>query len=154
MRRNFSSVYVHYIPLHGFQSLGNSGVIVPQIERLARRIRKDSKRVQTQRKATWSLFDAKQLGIVFDYAFKHLASGSNEPFDLSQCRKQVSLPATVEGHFAEFLGRCMHNSVNENFSAIALVVGSCIVRNSLKTAGSGQSITISTACHVIRLNNF
>lgn len=143
--RNFSSVYVHYIPLEGFQSLGNSGVIIPQTKRLAQRIREDSKRVQTQRKETWSLFDARQLGIVFDYAFSHLASGSDDPFDFSQCRKQVSLPATVEGHFAEFLSRCLHNSVDENFSATARVVGSCIVRNSLKTAGSGQSITFLIA---------
>ncbi|KAK3936131.1 hypothetical protein QBC46DRAFT_367088 [Diplogelasinospora grovesii] len=134
--RNFSTVYVHYIPLNGFKSLGNSGVIMPQIERLARRIWNDAKRVQNERADTWSLFDAKQLGIAFDYAFKHLASGSDEPFDFSQCRQQMSLPATVEGHFAEFLGRCMYNSVHENFDVAAAVMGSCIVRHSLKSERS------------------
>jgi hypothetical protein len=87
--------------------------------------------------ATWTLFDAKQLSIVFDYAFKHLASGSDEPFDFSQCRQYISLPVSAEGHFAEFLGRCMHDSVDDNFDAAASVVGSCIVRNSLKLEGSG-----------------
>ena len=135
--RNFSSVYVHYIPLDGFQSLGNSGVIIQQTSRLARRIRKDAKRVQNKRTETWTLFDAKQLSIVFDYAFKHLASGSDEPFDFSQCRQRVSPPVSAEDHFAEFLGRCMHDSVDENFEAAATVVGSCIVRNSLKLKGSG-----------------
>jgi len=65
------------------------------------------------------------------------ASGSDEPFDFSQCRQQVSLPVSAEGHFAEFLGRCMHDSVDDNFDAAASVVGSCIVRNSLKLEGSG-----------------
>ncbi|KAH7108977.1 hypothetical protein EDB81DRAFT_704931 [Dactylonectria macrodidyma] len=55
LTRNFSSVYVHYIPLEGFQSLGNSGVIIPQITRLARRIRSDAKSVQNIQAETWSL---------------------------------------------------------------------------------------------------
>jgi hypothetical protein len=136
--RNYSSVYVHYIPLDDFKSLGNSRIIMSQIERLGRRIKTDSTRVQTERANSWTRFDAKQLGIIFDYAFKHLASGSDDPFDFSQCRQQISLPATVEGHFAEFLGRCMHGSVNTNFEAASGIVGSCIVRNSLKNHGSGK----------------
>lgn len=138
--RNFSSVYVHYIPLEGFQSLGNSGTIIPQTNRLALKIQQDVKRVQAQRTNTWTLFDAKQLGIMFDYAFKHLASGSDEPFDFAQCREQITLPESTEGHFAEFIGRCLHNRIDENFDATARVVGSCIVRNSLKLEGTRKYI--------------
>jgi hypothetical protein len=138
--RNFSSVHVHYIPLEGFQSLGNSGTIIPQINRLALKIQQDVKRVQAQRAQTWTLFDTKQLSIVFDYAFKHLASGSDEPFDFAQCRQQIELPESTEGHFAEFIGRCLHNRVDENFNGTADVVGSCIVRNSLKLEGTRKCI--------------
>lgn len=135
--RNFSSVYVHYIPLDGFRGLGNSGVIMPQVTGLAQRVRQDAKCVQDRRAEAWTLFDAKQLSIVFEYAFSHLASGSDEPFDFGQCRQQISLPASAEGHLAEFLGRSLHNKVNENFESVASVVGSCIVRKSLQSEGSG-----------------
>ena len=110
---------------------------MPQINRLVHRIRQDANSVQKRRAETLSLFDAKQLSIVFDYAFKHLVSGTDEPFDLSQCRQQVSLPATVEGRFAEFLGKCMRSSGNVNFEATAAVVGFCILRNSMKKESSG-----------------
>lgn len=113
-------------------------MIIPQIERLERRIRKDAQRVQKERADTWCLFDAKQLSIVFEHAFKHLASGSNLPFDFSQRRQQLSLPATLEGYFAEFLGRCMYNSTDANFFAAADAIGSCIVRHSLKSDDSGK----------------
>ncbi|KAF2683587.1 hypothetical protein K458DRAFT_304017 [Lentithecium fluviatile CBS 122367] len=134
--RNFSSVHVHYIPLEGFRSLGNSGTIIPQTNRLALKLQHDIRRVQGERADTWTLFDVKQLRIVFDFAFKHLASGSNEPFDFAQCRQQIRLPQSTEGHFAEFIGRCLHNRVEENFDAVARIVGSCIVRNSLKLEGT------------------
>ncbi|KAI1388650.1 uncharacterized protein F4822DRAFT_437371 [Hypoxylon trugodes] len=134
--RNFSSVHVHYIPLKRFGDLGTSEIVISRFDRLSQRIREDTERVRHQRIDTWTLFDAKQMSMVFDYAFKHLASGVEEPFDLNQCRQQVSLPDSTEGRFAEFLGRCMHNSVRKNFDAIAKVMGSCIVRNSLKSGGS------------------
>ena len=126
LQRNFSSVHVHYIPLDGFQSLGNSGHILPQLDRLASRLRNDAKLVREERNKTWSMFDGKQYGIVFDYAFKHLATGSDEPFDFSQCREQVTIPLTMEAHFAEFLGRCLQRGVDENFDAAAAVLASCI----------------------------
>ncbi|KAI1634568.1 hypothetical protein F4809DRAFT_665344 [Biscogniauxia mediterranea] len=135
--RNFSSVYVHYIPLEGFQSLGNHDVIMQQLNRLAHRIQEDTKRVQAKRLETWTLLDAKQMNIVFDHAFRHLASGSEEAFDLNQCRQQISLPQSTEGHFAEFLGLLMHNNATENFKDTALLVGSSIARNSLRSVGSG-----------------
>ncbi|KAK5996132.1 PNPLA-gamma [Cladobotryum mycophilum] len=134
--RNFSTVHVHYIPLEGFGHLGNSFYIIQQTKRLARRIRADAKRVQTERVKTWTLFDSRQLSIVFDYAFKHLALGRDEAFDFNQYRQQVTLPDTVEGHFAEFLSLCMHEGVEANFKVTAQVIASCIVRYSLKSEGS------------------
>ncbi|KAF7547599.1 hypothetical protein G7Z17_g7633 [Cylindrodendrum hubeiense] len=136
LTRNFSSVYVHYIPLEGFENLGNSGVIIPQIARLAHRIRSEAKSVQKMRAETWSLFDARQLSMIFDFAFKHLASGSEDPFDFNQCRQQISPPTAVEGHFAEFMRNCLKDSETRNFDATASIVGSCIVRNSMKLEGS------------------
>jgi len=109
-----------------------------QIERLAIRIRSDARRVQAERANNWTLFDARQLGLVFDYAFKHLASGSDKPFDFSQCRRQMALPQSIEGHITEFLDRCWKNGVDKNFEAAAFIVGSCVVRNSLKSDGSGK----------------
>lgn len=136
--RNFSSVHVHYIPLEGFKNLGNSRLILSQIERLATRIKSDARRVQLERAKNWTLFDARQLGMVFDYAFKHLQSGTEEAFDFSRCRQQMSLPESVEGHITEFLAKCWRHGVKENFKAAASLVGSCIVRNSLKFDGSGE----------------
>jgi hypothetical protein len=100
------------------------------------------------RRKSCSLFDAKVLSILFDYAFKHLSSSNDEPFDFSQCRQQVSLPETTEGHFAEFLGRCIHNRVEGNFEAAASVVASCIVRRALKSDGPGEIplFTIAFRC--------
>lgn len=146
--RHFSSIYVHYIPLEGFQTLGNSGTIISQIERLASKIVEDSKRVQEERAKFWTMFDAKQLAILFDYAFKHLASGTDDPFDFSQCRQQNSFPATTEGLFAEFLGRCLHGGAKKNFEAASAIVASCIVRDSLKRGGSGELILTRATIHI------
>ncbi|KAL9619192.1 MAG: hypothetical protein Q9160_006201 [Pyrenula sp. 1 TL-2023] len=152
--RNFSSVHVHYVPLEGYRSLERSGVIVPKINRLAKQIRKDAERVQVQRRDTSTRFDANQLKLVFDYAFKHLASGSDDPFDFNQCRHQISPPNSIEGHFAEFLGQCLQHSTETNFDAAAAIVGSCLVRNSLKSDSSGLlhpltvfSQELKGACH-------
>ncbi|PVI06697.1 hypothetical protein DM02DRAFT_709324 [Periconia macrospinosa] len=130
--RNFSTVHVHYVPLDGYKKLGHPNNICAQTVKLSKRIRSDAEYVQRQRKDTWTLFDANQMRSVFDYAFKHLASGSDEPFDLNQCRQQVSPPITIEGHFAEFLGRSLHRSPLANFDAVAAVVGSSLFRNALK----------------------
>ncbi|ORY01181.1 hypothetical protein BCR34DRAFT_494078 [Clohesyomyces aquaticus] len=139
-QRNFSSVYVHYIPLEGFQTLGNSYTIIPQIDRLAQRILKHSTEVQKQRQKTWTLFDSKELSVVFDYAFKHLAKGKDRPFDFNQCRQQMTLPVTTEGNFAEFISHCFKNGLGDVFHAVAAVMGFCIVRNSLKVQGTSKSI--------------
>ena len=137
--RNFSSVYVHYIPLDKFGELGNSRIIMDMMQRLARRIRADVKKTQEQRATTWTQFDSKQMSVVFDYAFKHLVSGAEAAFDLSQCMRQISLPDTLDGQFAEFLGFALGDNSGANFKPTAAVIASSLVRNSLKNNRTGRS---------------
>ncbi|KAL6849836.1 hypothetical protein ACO1O0_009381 [Amphichorda felina] len=81
---------------------------------------------------TWTQFDSKQMSVVFDYAFKHLASGTETAFDLNQCMHQISLPDTLDGQFAEFLGSALGNNSEANFKPTAAVIASSLVRNSLR----------------------
>jgi hypothetical protein len=134
--RNFSSVYAHYIPKS--DKFGNTRVLFSQIEKLAARIRNDAAKVQADRDRTWSLFDSKQLGAVMDYAFKHLASGTDAPFNLGQFNQEISVPDTQEGHFAGFLGRCLHDNLEGNFEAASSIMACGVVRNSLRGQGSGK----------------
>ncbi|KAF5717819.1 hypothetical protein FMUND_5550 [Fusarium mundagurra] len=129
--RSFSSVYVHYIPLEGFGSLGTSLEIINQTNRLAKRVRRDAERVQVQRAESWTCFDTTQMCQVVHYAFAHLASGSPEPFDFGQCRRQISVPDTTEGHFSEFLGLSLKNKIEERFDDTAAVIATSLLRNSL-----------------------
>ncbi|CZR37777.1 uncharacterized protein FPRO_07032 [Fusarium proliferatum ET1] len=130
--RSFSSVYVHYIPLEGFGSLGTSLEIINQTTRLAKRVRRDAERVQAQRAESWTRFDTTQMSQVVHYAFAHLASGSSEPFDFGQCRRQISVPDTTEGHFSEFLGLSLKNKMEARFDDTAAVIATSLLRNSLK----------------------
>ncbi|KAF5684647.1 hypothetical protein FDENT_6652 [Fusarium denticulatum] len=129
--RSFSSVYVHYIPLEGFGSLGTSLQIINQTNRLAKRVRRDAERVQAQRAESWTRFDTTQMSQVVHYAFAHLASGSPEPFDFGQCRRQISVPDTTEGHFSEFLGLSLKNKMEARFDDTAAVIATSLLRNSL-----------------------
>ncbi|KAG5758333.1 hypothetical protein H9Q72_013528 [Fusarium xylarioides] len=129
--RSFSSVYVHYIPLEGFGSLGTSLEIINQTNRLAKRVRRDAERVQAQRAESWTRFDTTQMSQVVHYAFAHLASGSPEPFDFGQCRRQISVPDTTEGHFSEFLGLSLKNKMEARFDDTAAVIATSLLRNSL-----------------------
>ena len=136
--RNFSSVYVHYIPLKGYLRLGTSDVILRQVSRLNKRIHIDCARVQTARAESWTRFDSRQMSRVFDFAFRHLTSGSLAPFDFSACRRQTAIPDTTEGHIAEFLKRSLSGRVETNFEYATRVIASCLVRNSLRTEGVGK----------------
>ncbi|KAK3900585.1 hypothetical protein C8A05DRAFT_17128 [Staphylotrichum tortipilum] len=129
--RSFSSVHVHYIPLHGFCILGTSLTIMQQTARLAQRIRVDSARVQSRRAAAWTRFDTRQLSLVVEYAFRHLGSRTTEPFDFSSLRQQLLIPQTAEANISEFLGHCLKGGVEERFERTAAVLGSCILRQSL-----------------------
>ncbi|EWZ80936.1 hypothetical protein FOWG_15265 [Fusarium oxysporum f. sp. lycopersici MN25] len=129
--RSFSSVYVHYIPLEGFGSLGTSLEIINQTNRLAKRVRRDAERIQAQRAESWTRFDTTQMSQVVHYAFAHLASGSPEPFDFGQCRRQISVPDTTEGHFSEFLGLSLKNTMEARFDDTAAVIATSLLRNSL-----------------------
>ncbi len=137
--RNFSSVHVHYVPLEGFKRLGTSEIILRQTSRLSCRIRNDSARVQEARAEAWTRFDSKQLSIVFDHAFKHLSSGSAEPFDFSFCRRHTTLPDSIDGHIAEFLKRSLNERIEVNFSYASSVISSSLVRHALKVEGMGKS---------------
>ncbi|KAF9762619.1 hypothetical protein IL306_003360, partial [Fusarium sp. DS 682] len=68
---------------------------------------------------------------VVHYAFAHLASGSPEPFDFGQCRRQISVPDTTEGHFSEFLGMSLKNDMETRFNDTAGVIATSLLRNSL-----------------------
>jgi hypothetical protein len=136
--RNFSSVHVHYVPLAGYKRLGTSEIILQQISRLSRRIKDDCAHVQKARGEAWTQFDSKQLSILFDYAFKHLTSGSTEPFDFGICRRQIALPESIEGHMAEFLKRSLSNGIEQNFSYASSVISSSLVRHALKAEGMGK----------------
>lgn len=136
--RSFSSVYVHYIPLEGFGSLGTSLEIINQTTRLAKRVRRDAERVQTQRAESCTRFDTTQMSQVVHYAFAHLASGSSEPFDFGQCRRQISVPDTTEGHFSEFLGLSLKNKMEARFDDTAAVIATSLLRNSLKANKDGM----------------
>ncbi|RBR05246.1 hypothetical protein FVER53590_12393 [Fusarium verticillioides] len=129
--RSFSSVYVHYIPLEGFGSLGTSLEIINQTNRLAKRVRRDAERVQAQRAESWTRFDTTQMSQVVHYAFAHLASGSPEPFDFGQCRRQISVPDTTEGNFSDFLGLSLKNEMEARFDDTAAVIATSLLRNSL-----------------------
>jgi hypothetical protein len=136
--RSFSSVYVHYIPLEGYGSLGTSLEIWKQTQRLAQRIKNDTERVQAQRAESWTQFDTKQMSLIIDYAFKHLASGNPEPFDFGQCRQQIVIPDTTETYFSEFLGHCLKGNMETKFHKTAAVLASCLLRNSLSAEGKGE----------------
>jgi len=138
--RNFASVQVHYIPLEGFRTLGNSHKVLLQMTRLRREIQEGLTHVQERRIETCSLFDTNQLTIAFDSAVKHLASDSHEPFDFAQCRQQMILRQSTESHLTEFFGKCLTNGIEENFEATARVLGSCIVRHSLKSEGTSKLV--------------
>ncbi|KAG5797164.1 hypothetical protein H9Q69_003773 [Fusarium xylarioides] len=105
--------------------------IINQTNRLAKRFRRDAERVQAQRAESWTRFDTTQMSQVVHYAFAHLASGSPEPFDFDQCRRQISVPDTTEGHFSEFLGLSLKNKMETRFDDTAAVIASSLLRNSL-----------------------
>ncbi|KAF5687085.1 hypothetical protein FCIRC_2473 [Fusarium circinatum] len=92
---------------------------------------RDAERVQAQRAESWTRFDTTQMSQVVHYAFAHLSSGSPEPFDFGQCRRQISVPDTTEGHFSEFLGLSLKNQMEARFDDTAAVIATSLLRNSL-----------------------
>lgn len=140
--RSFSSVHVHYIPLYSFGTLGTSDMIMQQTHRLAYRIRDDTSRVQARRAEAWTRFDTRQLLFVVEYAFKHIASGTTEPFDFSKCRQQLLIPLTAEQNISEFLSLCLGDGINKKkFNVTAAVLGCSILRRNLRTSDKGVLLT-------------
>ncbi|RDW63044.1 patatin-like phospholipase family protein [Aspergillus mulundensis] len=132
--RNFSSVHVHYIPDAQSRDHSSPEHLHQQNSRLLDRIQADSARVQAARAEAWTRFDAKQLSIVFDCAFQHLASGTRTPFDFSMYRQEIELPETVESHISQFLHQTLQerDQVDSNLRYAAEVIGSCLVRRMIK----------------------
>jgi len=140
--RSFSSVHVHYIPLYSFGTLGTNDMIMQQTQRLAYRIQDDAARVQTRRAEAWTRFDTRQLLFVVEYAFKHIASGTTEPFDFSKCRQQLLIPHTAEQNISEFLSQCLGDGISHgNFNATAAVLACSILLRNLRTSGKGVLLT-------------
>jgi hypothetical protein len=143
-KRCFSSVHVIYIPLKGYrtpdteENLGSDENMWGQYAKLLARIKSDTERVQAAREERWMRFDSKQLTLAFHYAFKHLTSQSDKPFDFSDCRSQTDLPSTAQGHVTEFLKSSLSGDVKANFDYAASVLGSCIVIRALRESGEGK----------------
>lgn len=105
------------------------------------RIRHDSKYVQEKRAQAWTLFDSKELSILFSYAFEHLAKRNNDPFDFTTCRKRSDgPPMSITEHIARFLSFNPGAEDIEDFKYAAKVIGSSLVRNELRQNGTGEFI--------------
>ncbi|OCL10313.1 hypothetical protein AOQ84DRAFT_402023 [Glonium stellatum] len=138
--RKFSSIHVFYVPSIGHSQFGTPETVLKQTGLLFQCIREESYRVHNVKAKTWKQFDSNQLSILFDYAFKHFAKRSNEPFDFSRCRSQIGLPETAESHITQFLQCSLRDRVDKNFLYAADAVGSSLVRNALKGKDAGKCI--------------
>jgi hypothetical protein len=135
----FSRVHVHYIPMEGLESLGSADRILTQNEALYRRITSDVKYVQSNRSRSWMRLDSNQMPVLFEYVFKHLASGSKTAFDFSLCRRQISLPSSVQEYIRTFLEMSLFGDrVEKNFFYAASVIASGLVIHVLKSDGPGK----------------
>lgn len=101
--RSFSTVHVHFVPLDDHGPFGNPYTIHHQNQLLARRIKDESRRVQDLKAQAYTRFDARQLSFAIDFAFKHLASGTAEPFDFGQCRQRLKIPDSAPRAFQNSL---------------------------------------------------
>ncbi|KAF3093219.1 hypothetical protein TWF706_008832 [Orbilia oligospora] len=106
--RNYSSVHIHYTPQQGYGRLGSFEIIQKQNQRLLDRIKSDSRRLQEERAKLRTQFDGRQLPILTELAFNHLATGAQEPFDFGSCRRKTVIPhdQTLHLRIADFFGRC------------------------------------------------
>ena len=143
LARSFSSVYVHYVPLKGFGATGTSIEVMKQTKRLFHRIQHDLKRVQAKRATSWTRFDTRQMSLVINYAFKHLASGKKEPFDFAMCRQKMCIPESTEETYSEFLGYSLSSDIKTRFNAVAAVLATSLLRRGLPTADKGEHLTTS-----------
>lgn len=135
--RSFSSVHVHYVPLQGHGHFGTSSQILSQTTRLGERIKRDTLRVQSQRAESWTRLDTRQMSLVIDHAFKHLASGRPEPFDFGLCREQISNPVRIEKNFSQFLGYSLRGNVEARLKDTALVLAAILLRDYISTNQRG-----------------
>ncbi|KXH56754.1 hypothetical protein CSAL01_03198 [Colletotrichum salicis] len=133
--KSFSSVYVHYMPLQGYKTLGATDIMERQYSKLSKRLQLDSARVQHLRQKAWTRFDVRELSLVSRFAFEHLASGNHEPFDFDKCRKELSIPTSLEDHFASFFRHCLKDNMGQRLEATAAVLSSSILLSSYRTQG-------------------
>ncbi|KAK6511350.1 hypothetical protein TWF481_000270 [Arthrobotrys musiformis] len=141
-KRSYSSVHVHYIPLQGNGRLGNVDVVYKQTERLLARIKSDTARVQKNRAGSLTRFDNKQLSTIADLAFKHLATGSAEPFDFGRCRQHAGVLETLDSHFGEYLRHCFKSNIRLGLGACVSALGSAIFMNALLAKDEGKYNTL------------
>jgi hypothetical protein len=99
-----------------------------QGQRLFWRIQKDSAAVQDLRAKSWTRFDAKQVSVLFDHAFQHLALGDSIPFDFSIYRQKTDLPDTAQSQVSEFIRHALWSRIESNFDFVTRVIGSTLVR--------------------------
>ncbi|KAK6334755.1 hypothetical protein TWF718_010203 [Orbilia javanica] len=130
-KRSYSSIYVHYIPLQGKGRLGGVDLFHRQTKRLLDRIRADTGRVQGDRARSLTRFDTKQLLDVIDLAFKHVATGTDEPFDFGQGSLLKEVPESLASLFGEYIRHCFKSSINLGLSTCVSTLGSTILANAL-----------------------
>ncbi|KAF0322510.1 patatin-like serine [Colletotrichum asianum] len=138
--KSFSSVHVHYIPQEGYKDLGTTDIMYQQLSKLARRIEVDSARVQNLRQKAWTRFDVRQLYLVTEFAFQHLASGNSAPFDFDKCRKELSIPGSLEDNFSSFVRHALKDNSDARLEATAGVLATSILLNSLRVEGRSLRI--------------
>ncbi|KAF3808980.1 hypothetical protein GCG54_00011172 [Colletotrichum gloeosporioides] len=133
--KSFSSVHVHYIPQEGYGDLGTTEIMCQQYSKLAHRVEFDSIRVQNLRQKAWTRFDVRQLNLVTEFAFQHLASGNSAPFDFDKCRKELSIPGSLEENFSSFIRYALEDNPEERLESTTGVLATSILLNSLRVEG-------------------
>ena len=135
--RYYHRVYVHFVPLHDYGPCGTVDVVAQQIGRLRRKVEQFSAEVQRKREEVWMRYDGKILSMIFRYAFQHLATRMDAPFDFDTLRRQVSIPKSTEVRITRFLELSLSQRVETNFKWACSVVASSLVRQALRNCDLG-----------------
>lgn len=109
-----------------------------QYEKLLARVRTDASRVQDARDERGMRHDSRQLALTFHYAFKHLTSNTDRPFDFGSCRAKSHLPSSTQGHVTGFLRACLGDAKVTDFNYPVSVLASCIIMKALRDNDYGE----------------
>ncbi|KAK6531863.1 hypothetical protein TWF694_003028 [Orbilia ellipsospora] len=88
-------------------------------------------RVQRQRVGSLTRFDSRQLSLVTDLAFRHLAAGKDEAFDFGQCRQHANVPDSLEYHIEDYIGHCFKSNMILRCKASVAALATSIFKNAL-----------------------